>query len=138
MTASPGLTDVTPLPTSSTHPAFSWPRIYGSNVPWESIALRHTPSMICRSVRHRPAAPTRTMTSSAAVMVGTGTLSSVRSTCMCSSYAYSRAAFIMRVPLLRLLQRGGTPHRFTGQEPYGLHAQGMFGRDAARSDASYP
>ena len=27
ITASPGLTVVTPAPTSSTHPAFSWPRM---------------------------------------------------------------------------------------------------------------
>src|SRR5215468_935848 len=33
MTASPGLTVCTPRSTSSSHPAFSWPRIYGSNVP---------------------------------------------------------------------------------------------------------
>src|SRR2546429_3576876 len=81
-------------------------RIYGSNVPWGSIAPRHTPSMICKSVRHRPAAPTRTMTSSAAVMVGSGTISSVRSTCRCSSYAYSRAAFVGHLPPARVGEPG--------------------------------
>ena len=35
--------------------------------------LSHCPSMMCRSVRHTPAPPTRTITSSGPVMVGSGT-----------------------------------------------------------------
>ena len=58
---SPTATLVTAEPTSLTQPAFSWPRMYGSGVP---IAASHWPSMMCRSVRHTPAPPIFTITSS--------------------------------------------------------------------------
>jgi len=43
-------------------------------VPCVSMMSFQTPSMICRSVRHNPAAPTLTITSSGAVIVGGGTV----------------------------------------------------------------
>ena len=72
MTVSPTATLVTAEPTSCTQPAFSWPRMYGSGVP---IAASHWPSMMCRSVRHTPAPPIFTITSSGRVIVGSGTSS---------------------------------------------------------------
>ena len=72
ITVSPTATLVTAEPTSCTQPAFSWPRMYGSGVP---IAASHWPSMMCRSVRHTPAPPIFTITSSGPVMVGSGTSS---------------------------------------------------------------
>ena len=72
MTASPGLTFRTPGPTSSTHPAFSWPRMYGSSTSTFSFQM---PSMMCRSVRQRPAPPIRTMTSVGDWTSGAGTSS---------------------------------------------------------------
>ncbi len=67
ITASPGFTERTPGPTSSTQPAFSWPRMYGSSTSTFSFQM---PSMMCRSVRQSPAPPTRTITSDAPCDLG--------------------------------------------------------------------
>src|SRR6202035_5602604 len=72
ITVSPTATLVTAEPTSCTQPAFSWPRMEGSGVP---IAASHWPSMMCRSVRHTPAPPIFTITSSGPVTFGSGTSS---------------------------------------------------------------
>ena len=58
-----------------------------------------TPSIMCRSVRHRPAAPTRMMTSSDCVIAAFN-VSILSSTFIFSSYSYSRAAFIRAPPHL--------------------------------------
>ena len=50
---SPGLTVVTPAPTSSTMPAASWPRTMGSGT-------CQSPFMMCQSLWQTPAALTRT------------------------------------------------------------------------------
>ena len=63
-------TVVTPAPTSSTQPAFSWPRTSGSVTPAGSI----NPSIACRSVAQTPAPPIRTSTSSGGRSSGTRTL----------------------------------------------------------------
>ena len=87
ITASPGLTEVTPEPTSSTQPAFSWPMMNGSRWPSWSMMSFQTPSMMCRSVRQSPAAPTFTITSSGFMMVGSRTFSILRSTAIAASYS---------------------------------------------------
>ncbi len=74
ITVSPTATLVTAEPTSCTQPAFSWPRMYGRGVP---IAASHWPSMMCRSVRHTPAPPILTITSSGPEIFGSGTSSTV-------------------------------------------------------------
>ena len=71
MTVSPTATDVTADPISWTHPAFSCPTMNGSPGDVKS----HIPSRTCRSVRHTPAPPMRTMTSSGLWIVGSGTWS---------------------------------------------------------------
>ena len=64
ITVSPTATLVTAEPTSCTQPAFSWPIVYGSV---GFIAASHWPWMMCRSVRHTPAPPIFTTTSSGPV-----------------------------------------------------------------------
>ncbi len=71
MTVSPTSTDVTAGPTAWTHPAFSCPTMNGSPGDVKS----HIPSSTCRSVRHTPAPPIRTMTSKGDWIVGSGTRS---------------------------------------------------------------
>ena len=73
ITVSPTSTLVTPEPTSCTQPAFSCPGVYGSSTPDFSA---HCPSWMCRSVRHSPAAPMRTTTSSGPLIFGSSTSSS--------------------------------------------------------------
>ncbi len=72
MTASPGLTERTAGPASSTQPAFSCPGTYGSST---STRSRKKPPMTWRSVRQRPAPAIRTMTSVAPPSSGAGTSS---------------------------------------------------------------
>src|SRR6056297_1623958 len=72
-----------------------------------------TPSMICRSVRHSPAAPTLTITSVGASIVGEGTSSILRVTFIWGSYSYSLAAFIFGLLVLR---RGRAPQRGTRRD----------------------
>ena len=67
MTVSPTSTFETAEPISWTQPAFSWPSTYGSSTPDFSA---HWPSWMCRSVRHSPAPPMRTMTSCGPVISG--------------------------------------------------------------------
>ncbi len=67
-TASPFATVVTPAPTSSTQPAFSWPSTRGSVTPAGSIS----PSIACRSVAQTPAPPIRTSTSVGRAISGVG------------------------------------------------------------------
>src|SRR5690606_33490881 len=74
-------------PTACTQPAFSWPRVYGSATP---LFSRHWPSMMCRSVRHNPAPPMRTITSCGPVSAGSAT----SSTSGRRPYSFSRTAFI--------------------------------------------
>ncbi len=73
ITVSPTSTFETPDPISCTQPAFSCPGVYGSTTCDFSA---HWPSWICRSVRHSPAAPIRTITSSGPVILGSSTSSS--------------------------------------------------------------
>ena len=73
ITVSPTSTFVTAEPISCTQPAFSWPGVYGSSTPDFSA---HCPSWMWRSVRHSPAAPIRTTTSSGPVAFGSSTSSS--------------------------------------------------------------
>ncbi len=72
ITASPTCRCSTAEPTACTQPAFSWPSVYGSGT-W--VFGSHWPSTMCRSVRHSPAPPIRTMTSNGPVTVGSGTSS---------------------------------------------------------------
>ena len=72
ITASPGFTERTSGPTSSTQPAFSCPRTKGSST---STRSRKKPSMTWRSVRQRPAPPTLTITSDPPATCGAGTSS---------------------------------------------------------------
>ena len=62
----------TPGPTSSIHPAFSWPSVNGSL----SRTAANTPSTRWRSVRHTPAPAMRTITSSGPLSFGSGTSTS--------------------------------------------------------------
>ena len=73
ITVSPTSTLVTAGPTSWTQPAFSCPGVYGS---FTCDFSAHWPSWMWRSVRHRPAAPIFTTTSSGPVAFGSSTSSS--------------------------------------------------------------
>ena len=72
-TASPTLTCVTPDPTSATHPAVSWPQVKGRSTPAPFCIASNWPSHMWMSVRQKPAAPTRTITSCGAVITGSST-----------------------------------------------------------------
>ena len=72
ITGSPGDRPVTAEPTSAIQPAFSWPWTYGRVTP---LLACHWPSMMCRSVRHNPAPPMRTITSNGPSIRGSGTSS---------------------------------------------------------------
>ena len=89
-TRSPGATEVTPSPTSSTVPAASWPRTTGSG----HLAF---PCMKWRSLRQTPAAPTFIFTSPA--LGGSRSTSSITRGVLAS---YSTAAFVFIVAPLRL------------------------------------
>ena len=92
ITVSPTATFVTAEPTSCTQPAFSWPIVYGRV---GFIRSSHWPRMMCRSVRHTPAPPTLTTTSSGPVTLGSATSSTVG----CWLYACNRTAFIGPPPI---------------------------------------
>ena len=84
---SPGATVDTAEPTARTQPAFSCPIVYGRVTPDFSA---HCPSTMCRSVRHSPAPPISTSTSSGPATSGSGTSSTTGRL----SYSCSRTAFI--------------------------------------------
>jgi hypothetical protein len=87
MTASPTARWSTAGPTAWIQPAFSCPRTSGSS---DGMTSANQPSMICRSVRHSPAPPILTTTSSGPVTWGSGTSSS-RGGC---PYECTRIAFM--------------------------------------------
>ena len=64
---------VTAEPTSCTQPAVSWPGTNGSPMPAPFQASSNWPSQMWMSVRQKPAAATRTITSVGAVISGSGT-----------------------------------------------------------------
>ena len=68
-TRSPGCTVFTPLPTDSTVPTASWPRIR------PSVTAGTSPLRMCRSVPQIVTASTRTIASVSTVISGLGTSS---------------------------------------------------------------
>ena len=75
------------MPTAWIQPAFSCPRTSGSS---DGMTPANQPSMICRSVRHSPAPPILTTTSSGPATWGSGTSSS----CGGCPYECTRIAFM--------------------------------------------
>src|SRR6266508_397546 len=112
ITPSPGATLLTACPTAWTQPAFSWPRVYVNPTPDRSA---HWPSMMCRSVRHSPAPPTRTITSNGSVIVGSATSSTMgRCSYLCRRTVFTRA---------RLLGGRGEPG--AGKAPFAEKLPGL-------------
>src|SRR6266542_3245535 len=92
ITPSPGATLLTACPTACTQPAFSWPRVYGNPTPDRPA---HWPPTMCRSVRHSPAPPTRTITSHGPATVGSGTSSTTgRCSYLCNRTAFTRTRLL--------------------------------------------